>query len=76
MKKTQKLLATPYTYKFAKLPKIFYYFFLQEPKPGDEFIKLRKALLISVAYSANIGGFATIIGTPPNLVLLGALDSV
>ncbi|XP_078495927.1 Na(+)/citrate cotransporter-like [Ciona intestinalis] len=37
---------------------------------------LRKAMLISVAYSANIGGFATLIGTPSNLLLPGALVSV
>ncbi len=30
-------------------------------------------LLLSIAYSANIGGTATIIGTPPNIVLVGYL---
>jgi solute carrier family 13 (sodium-dependent dicarboxylate transporter), member 2/3/5 len=33
------------------------------------------ALLLSVAYSANIGGCATLIGTPPNIVMAGYLDS-
>ncbi len=33
-------------------------------------------LLLSIAYSANIGGTATIIGTPPNVVLIGYLDEI
>ncbi len=32
------------------------------------------SLLLSIAYAANIGGIATIIGTPPNVVLVGYLD--
>lgn len=32
-----------------------------------------KALVISIAYSASIGGVATLIGTPPNLVMAGVL---
>lgn len=34
-----------------------------------------KALMLAIAYSASIGGFATLIGTPPNLVLAGVLES-
>ena len=30
-------------------------------------------LLVSIAWSANIGGIMTLIGTPPNLILLGFL---
>ncbi len=33
-----------------------------------------KALMLSIAYSASIGGLATLIGTPPNLVLAGVLE--
>jgi sodium-dependent dicarboxylate transporter 2/3/5 len=32
----------------------------------------RVALLLGVAFSASIGGMATLIGTPPNLILAGA----
>ncbi len=38
---------------------------------GDHF---GKALMLAIAYSASIGGLATLIGTPPNLVLAGVLE--
>jgi len=31
--------------------------------------------MLSIAYSASIGGLATLIGTPPNLVLAGVLEN-
>ncbi|MDP2686547.1 MAG: SLC13 family permease [Aequorivita sp.] len=35
-----------------------------------------KALMLGIAYSASIGGMATLIGTPPNLVLAGYVEEV
>ena len=39
----------------------------------DENQTFGKALMLSIAYSASIGGVATLIGTPPNLVLAGVV---
>ena len=33
------------------------------------------AMMLGIAFAANVGGTATIIGTPPNLVLVGFLKS-
>ncbi|MGQ4833750.1 MAG: SLC13 family permease [Candidatus Asgardarchaeia archaeon] len=35
-----------------------------------------KVVVLGIAYSATIGGIATLIGTPPNLVAAGILESV
>ncbi|MEJ2078471.1 MAG: SLC13 family permease [Acidobacteriota bacterium] len=32
------------------------------------------ALMLGIAYSASIGGIATLIGTPPNAILVGVLE--
>ncbi|GJM28905.1 MAG: di- and tricarboxylate transporter [Cyclobacteriaceae bacterium] len=37
------------------------------------FKRFALSLLLGIAYSANIGGAATIIGTPPNVVMVGYL---
>lgn len=43
---------------------------------ADENAIFGKALMLSIAYSASIGGIATLIGTPPNLVLAGYVQEV
>jgi sodium-dependent dicarboxylate transporter 2/3/5 len=42
----------------------------------DENLLFGKALMLSIAYSASIGGVATLIGTPPNLVLAGIVQEM
>ncbi|VDO51403.1 unnamed protein product [Onchocerca flexuosa] len=37
---------------------------------------MAKGLLISIAFGANIGGIATITGTPSNLVLMGQIKEI
>lgn len=38
--------------------------------------KFAISLMLGIAYAANIGGIATIIGTPPNVVLVGYYDTL
>ncbi len=45
-------------------------------KEDDDNNFFGKALMLSIAYSASIGGVATLIGTPPNLVLAGILEEL
>ena len=42
------------------------------PKQKSE--SLSRPILLSIAWSANIGGMATLIGTPPNLIFAGFLS--
>ena len=37
--------------------------------------KFALSIMLGIAYSANVGGIATIIGTPPNIVLAGFMES-
>jgi sodium-dependent dicarboxylate transporter 2/3/5 len=46
-----------------------------KPIPEGRFKKqFTLALLLSIAYSANIGGIATLIGSPPNVLMAGILS--
>ncbi|MBK6265769.1 DASS family sodium-coupled anion symporter [Marivirga sp. S37H4] len=40
------------------------------------FSRFKTALFLSIAYAANVGGMATIIGTPPNVVLVGLVKNI
>jgi sodium-dependent dicarboxylate transporter 2/3/5 len=40
------------------------------------FNRFKTALFLSIAYAANVGGMATIIGTPPNVVLIGLVKTI
>ena len=42
----------------------------------NENVIFGKALMLSIAYSASIGGIGTLIGTPPNLVLAGIVQKL
>ena len=41
---------------------------------ANENLVFAKALMLAIAYSASIGGMATQIGTPPNLILAGVIQ--
>ena len=38
--------------------------------------RFNKALMLAIAYAASIGGIATLIGTPPNLVFAGVVKDM
>jgi len=43
---------------------------------GMDFHRMAKALMLAIAYSASIGGMATLIGTPPNLVFASVVENL
>ena len=48
----------------------------REKKMGSNVSKFGPALMLSIAYSASIGGTGTLVGTPPNLVFASVLKEV
>jgi len=46
----------------------------REGKDGEGRSRLGSGILLMIAYGASIGGMSTIIGTPPNLLVVGFLD--
>jgi len=43
---------------------------------SEENFPFAKALMLGIAYSASIGGMATLIGTPPNAILAGTVNEM
>ena len=48
----------------------------REQKLGSDISRFAPGLMLSIAYSASIGGVGTLVGTPPNLVFVSTLKEV
>jgi sodium-dependent dicarboxylate transporter 2/3/5 len=46
----------------------------EHEKPGPGFLNFSLALMLVIAYASNIGGMATIIGSPPNVAFVGYIE--
>ena len=46
-----------------------------DEKTKKEKMNFAKSLMLAIAYTATAGGFITLIGTPPNLLMVGILES-
>lgn len=49
---------------------------IREHKLGGPEANFGKCLMLGIAYAASMGGVATIIGTPPNTVMVGMVDKM
>lgn len=47
---------------------------LEKDKLKEEANRFAKALLLGIAYSASVGGIATLVGTPPNAILVRIMN--
>ncbi len=50
--------------------------FGEKLEESEDLINFSKTLMLSIAYAATIGGIATLVGTPPNLVLAGVYQKL
>ncbi|OTF01784.1 DASS family sodium-coupled anion symporter [Halorubrum sp. SD683] len=48
----------------------------EEPRGSPGASNLQIAMLLGVAYAASLGGVGTLIGTPPNAIVVGQLDDL
>lgn len=48
----------------------------REKKMGADITRFAPALMLSIAYSASIGGTGTLVGTPPNLVFVSTVQEL
>lgn len=46
----------------------------EHEKPGPGLLNFSLVLMLVIAYASNIGGMATVIGTPPNVAFIGYIQ--
>lgn len=46
----------------------------EHEKPGVGLLNFSLVLMLVIAYASNIGGMATIVGTPPNVAFIGFIE--
>ncbi|MBY0476983.1 MAG: DASS family sodium-coupled anion symporter [Chitinophagaceae bacterium] len=46
----------------------------EHQQPGTSIMNFSMVLMLVIAYASNIGGMATIIGTPPNVAFVGYIE--